>query len=121
VIYQIPNCPLVFVNDPTQRGRTEDHLMAQGWVEFLDDPDKNPEWLLRLPMVKAGFQAMRAAEEFLREQGIAEIEGHIVTGGSKRGWASWLAGAVDCPDCVNVIGIAPLVPIVPDFKEIIHS
>jgi PhoPQ-activated pathogenicity-related protein len=41
--------------------RYEDAILAQSWHEFLEDPEANPEWLTRLPMVKASYQAMRAA------------------------------------------------------------
>lgn len=71
-------------------------------------------------MVKAGFQAMKAAQEFLAEQNIAQIEGWIATGASKRGWISWFFGTVRCETCVNVIAIAPIEPIVPDLKKELH-
>jgi PhoPQ-activated pathogenicity-related protein len=45
-------------------------------------------------MIKGGFQAMRAVEDFLAEKDIAHIEGWIASGASKRGWISWLYGAV---------------------------
>ena len=62
-ILQIPNCPYVFPHDPEQRSKSEDEFMAWAWKEFLDDPDE-PEWLPWMPMVKALFQVMRAAQEF---------------------------------------------------------
>lgn len=64
---------------------------------------------------------MKAAQEFIKQQKWAEIEaGWIVTGASKRGWATWLVGAADCPKCVKIIGILPLVPIVPDLRANLH-
>ena len=54
-ILQIPNAPIVFPTDPEQKQRTEDAILAWAWKEFLDDPKHDPEWLARLPMVKAAF------------------------------------------------------------------
>jgi PhoPQ-activated pathogenicity-related protein len=69
---QIPNCPLEFRDDPQHRGREEDDLIALSWLEFLENPD-DPKWLVWLPMVKASYQGMRAAQEFLKEKGIADV------------------------------------------------
>ena len=65
---------------------------------------------------------MRAAQEFIREQKFADLEaGWVVTGASKRGWATYLIGAATkCTQCVKVIGIMPLVPIVPDLRAELH-
>jgi PhoPQ-activated pathogenicity-related protein len=72
-------------------------------------------------MVKSAYQSMRAAQEFLKEQNIAQLEGWIVAGASKRGWTTWLAGATKCESCpINILGIVPLVPIVPDLIKEIH-
>ena len=60
-VKQIPNCPLKYENDPLRKHRYEDAILAQSWHEFLEDPEANPEWLPRLPMVKSAYQAMRAA------------------------------------------------------------
>ena len=65
---------------------------------------------------------MRAVEDFLAEQNIAQIEGWIASGASKRGWISWLYGAVSqtCQSCSNVVAIAPIEPIVPDLIKELH-
>lgn len=65
------------------------------------------EWLARLPMVKSGVRAMDAVQEFLATPagGGLEIDGFVVTGASKRGWTTWLVGAVD----ERVVAIMPLV------------
>jgi len=52
--------------------------------------------------------------------GVADISGWTVAGASKRGWTTWMVGAVTCPTCPTIIGIAPLVPIVPALHAEIH-
>ena len=55
----------------------------------MDDPEQRADWLALLPMAKSGFQAMRAAEEFMAERNISQkIDGWTVSGASKRGWTS---------------------------------
>ena len=65
---------------------------------------------------------MRAAQEFLKEKNIADIEGWVVSGSSKRGWTSWDVGATRCESCpAKILAIAPLVPIVPDIIKEVHQ
>jgi len=122
VVHQIPNCPLVFASDPAQRRRGEDALIAWSWRDFLNDPSRSPERLVRLPMVKAAYQCMRAVEEFTRKEGLGSPDGWVVSGASKRGWTTWMVGAAyaGCPSCPKVAGLAPLVPIVPDIHAEVH-
>ena len=63
---------------------------------------------------------MRAVTEFLHEKQIAEIEGFIPSGGSKRGWASWMIGAATCETCPSIVGLVPIVPIVPNLSKDLH-
>ena len=66
-----------------------------------------PEWLLRFPMVKASVRAMDMVSEFSQKNlNGPEIDQWGVLGGSKRGWTTWLVGAVD-PERVKMI--APIV------------
>ena len=120
VVYQLPNCRIVYPSDPQQTPREEDAMIAWAWYEYIQDPKHDPEWLPRLPMAKAGFQCMRAVQEWTAQEKLADIKGWIVAGASKRGWTTWMVGAADCPTCVNIVGIAPLVPIVPDLVNEIH-
>lgn len=114
-IMQVPNCPLKFPSDPTHRGRGNDALLAYSWKEFLDHSD-DPNWLVWLPMVKGSYQSMKAVQEFLKEKNIANIEGWVVSGASKRGWTSYLVAATRCSSCgVNLLALAPAVPIVPNI------
>lgn len=119
VVYQIPNCHIVYPSDPEQKGREEDAMIAWAWNEYLKNTSQ-PEWLPRLPMVKGAMACMKATEEYIKSIGTGTIESWIVSGASKRGWTSWLVGAVDCPTCPKIQALAPLVPIVPDLLEDVH-
>jgi len=118
VLYQIPNCHMIFPSDPEQKRRDEDALIAWAWHQFLNTSD--PEWLPRLPMVKAAMAAMQAVQEYTHQDSVAEIDGWLVAGASKRGWTTWMTGAVQCPTCPKVVALAPIVPIVPDLKQAMH-
>lgn len=61
-LFQVPNEKMVFSGDPTQKNRGEDAIIAYTWDHFLKNPDE-PEWLVRLPMVKASVRAMDAISE----------------------------------------------------------
>ena len=121
VIYQIPNCHIVYPSDPDKKRRSEDAMIAWAWRQYLDDPHHDPEWLPRFPMAKAGFQCMRAAAEYVEKAGLAKIDSWFVSGASKRGWTTWMVGAADCKSCVRIRGIAPLVPIVPNLMPDVHQ
>ena len=126
VVFQIPNCPIVFPSDPTAKRRTEDAVLAYAWYEYLNDPTHNATWFPRLPMAKGAFQCMRAAEEFLAASSLIEPsqqQSHswLVAGASKRGWTTWMVGSVTCAACPKIAAIAPLVPVVPDIAKEMHS
>jgi PhoPQ-activated pathogenicity-related protein len=97
----IPNQPLVFNNDGVQR--KEDDLICYSWVKYMDTGD--PTWLARLPMVKSAVRAMDTVTDFLGSEkgGKTPIRKFVVAGGSKRGWTTWLTGAVD----KRVVAIVP--------------
>ena len=71
-------------------------------------------------MAKAGFQCMKAVEQFAEKEGYGSIGGWTVSGASKRGWTAWMVGAATCASCPTVLGIAPLVPIVPALHKARH-
>lgn len=100
---QVPNEPLTFAGQT--QSVTEDALIAYTWAQFLTTGDDR--WPARLPMTKAAARAMDAATDFLSKlpTGPFNIRNFIVTGASKRGWATWTTGAVDS----RVIAIAPIV------------
>lgn len=103
-LFMVPNQPLHFT-DSADKARYEDDLIAYTRDKHFKTGDD--EWLVRLAMVKSGVKAMDAMQEYLasEEGGARDINRFVVSGASKRGWTTWLVGAVDR----RVIGIMPLV------------
>jgi PhoPQ-activated pathogenicity-related protein len=99
----IPNQPLVFANDKG-RERSEDEIIAYTWDKFLRTGDE--KWPLRLPMTKAVVRAMDTVTAFLaRADRPLAVDRFVVSGASKRGWATWTTAAVD----PRVVAIVPIV------------
>lgn len=100
----VPNQPLFF-SDSKDKGRSEDDLIAYSRVKQMQTGDDT--WLVRLAMVKSGVRALDAIQEFLASEagGRLKVDQFVVSGGSKRGWTTWLVGAVD----KRVIAIMPTV------------
>mmetsp|Transcript_555 Transcript_555/g.976 ORF Transcript_555/g.976 Transcript_555/m.976 type:complete len:513 (+) Transcript_555:47-1585(+) len=117
-LFQVPNEHMLFAEDPIQKSRTEDAIIAYTWDHFLKDPTQ-PEWLVRLPMVKSVLRAMDAMTEYVAatSSGAYQLDYYTVAGASKRGWTTWLVGAVD-PD--RVMAIAPIVLDAVNFVEFAH-
>ncbi len=103
-LFMVPNQPLRFTDSPDQP-RSEDNLIAYSRVRHFSTKDDT--WLVRLAMVKSGVRAMDAMQEFLATEagGQIKVDQFVVAGGSKRGWTTWLVGAVD----KRVIAIIPIV------------
>jgi len=101
---QVPNQPLVFADDPGNR-RYEDAIIAYTFDKFLKTQD--PTWPLLLPMAKSAVRAMDTVQDHLTKAtgGKVQIKDFVVSGGSKRGWTTWLTAAVD----KRVRAIAPIV------------
>lgn len=102
-LLDVPNQPLRFAEDP--KPRSEDEIIAYQQAKFAKD--RNPLDLVRLPMVKSGTQAMTAVQQYLASQagGKLQVDGFVVSGGSKRAWTTWLVGAIDR----RVVAIIPIV------------
>jgi len=95
VLYDVPNQPLL-------GGLREDALIAESFARYLEDGyEKIP---VLLPMVKSAVRAMDAVEQLVEVDLGMHVSGFVVTGGSKRGWTTWLTAAVDD----RVSAIAPL-------------
>ena len=97
ILYNIPNQPLY-------DGKSEDALIAYTWKKFLETGDES--WPLHFPMAKAVLKAMDAVQEFTKEAGQPSVDEFLITGASKRGWTTWLAGASQDK---RIKAIAPMV------------
>ena len=97
ILFNIPNQPLY-------GGKTEDALIAYTWNKFLETGDET--WPMHFPMAKAVLKAMDAVQAFTKQSGQPEIDSFLITGASKRGWTTWLAGASRDP---RIKAIAPMV------------
>ncbi|CAM6102819.1 unnamed protein product [Calypogeia fissa] len=115
IVYQVPNQPCYFTAEHPKRARFEDDLIAYTWAHFLDYPDQT-EWPLRLPMTKAVLRAMDTVQSFASEAYNTMVENFVLTGASKRGWAAWVAAAVDD----RIVGTIPIVMDVLNFNPNMH-
>ena len=99
----VPNQPLVFHGDG--KPRVEDDLVAYTWVQYFKTGD--PTWPARNPMVKSAVRAMDTITAVMATKagGEVPVNKFVVAGGSKRGWTTWLTGAVD----QRVVAIVPIV------------
>lgn len=96
---------------PIFDGKVEDQIIALTFEKYLQTRDS--EWPLLLPMVKSAVRAMDAVQEVGRDRLGATIETFTVSGASKRGWTTWLTGAVDeratalAPMVIDMLNMAP--------------
>ncbi len=96
-VMQVPNEPLF-------DGRNEDEIIAYTYDKFLKG--EGDDWPLLLPMVKSAVRAMDTVQNVLKEKYQQNVQSFMLTGGSKRGWTSWLTAASGDP---RVKAIAPVV------------
>lgn len=96
-------------NQPLYDDLYEDALISYTLHNYRES--KDPTWPLLFPMTKSALRAMDAVQEFCREETRLNIEGFVVSGASKRGWTTWLAGASDsrvkaiCPMVIDVLNM----------------
>ena len=100
---QVPNQKLIFNEDAIER--REDRLLAHAWTQF--NAHNDPHWIPLLPMVKSVVRALDAITEITASKQIVspQIKKFVVTGGSKRGWTSWLSAVAD----ERIVAIVPAV------------
>lgn len=101
-LQDVPNEPLVFPDEP--RSRSEDGIIAYTWIKYMKTGDET--WPLRLPMTKAAVRAMDTITAAMAAPaaGGVKVEKFVVSGGSKRGWTTWTAAAVD----KRVVAVIPI-------------
>ena len=99
----VPNQPLTFHDDGQER--YEDDLIGYAWDQFLATGE--PRWLPHAPMVKSAVRAMDTVTAVMASEagGKLLVDRFVVAGASKRGWTTWLTGAMDD----RVVAIIPLV------------
>ncbi len=97
VLRQVPNQPL-FDN------LSEGELMVYSLKKYTETKDDT--WPVLFPMVKSASKAMDLIQEFTKKRRNEKISRFVVSGGSKRGWVSWMMGAAKDQ---RVVAIAPLV------------
>lgn len=100
---QVPNQKLIFNDDSIER--REDRLLAHAWTQFNKHDD--PHWIPLLPMVKSVVRAMDAISELTASEEVdsPSVSKFVITGGSKRGWTTWLSATVD----ERIVAIVPAV------------
>lgn len=101
---QVPNQPLM-------GDRYEDALIAYTYDQYLKSGET--DWPLLFPMVKSATAAMTTVQRLVETRRGAAVSGFMLTGGSKRGWTSWLAAAADprvkaiAPFVIDTLNMAP--------------
>ncbi len=97
--------------------KKEDQILAITYKLFIEDPANNIYLPGHLPMAKAIVKAMDASEEILKEEHDLEVDNFVLSGMSKRGWASWLAAIEDAR-------VSAIIPVAIDIlnvqKSILH-
>ncbi|WP_447986996.1 PhoPQ-activated pathogenicity-related family protein [Nitrospira sp. Nam74] len=99
VVVEVTRVP----NQPLLEGRKEDALIAYTFDQYLRTGDET--WPALFPMTKSAVRAMDTVQAWANVKQLQKIEKFVVAGASKRGWTTWLTGAIDS----RVVAIAPIV------------
>lgn len=110
-VSNIPNQYLTYADDGIPR--REDNSVSHSWKLFLESPTLRPFMSVHVPMMESIIKAMDMAEKELTPWNIDKF---IVTGASKRAWASWFAAISD----PRVDAIVPFVIDVPGTAEVLN-
>lgn len=97
MLFQVPNQPL-FGN------YYEDALIGETLLKAIETEDST--WPILFPMAKAAIRTIDTVEQLLAKEWNVPLKGVVISGASKRGWTTWLAGASGDP---RIIAIAPVV------------
>ncbi len=89
-VSDVPSQYLTYADDG--KARTEDDSVAHTWALFMRAPEQGATMPLHVPMAAVVSRAMTLAE---RELQMLDIRRFVVSGISKRAWASWLTAIVD--------------------------
>jgi len=118
----VPNEPIVFTGEPSQKQRIEDALIAYTWSHWTNNTAEF-DWLLRMPMTKAAVKAMDALQDWAnRTADIPPMDRFVVAGASKRGWTTWMVGAMDDPRVIAISpAVAPVANLIPQINEMWES
>ena len=117
-VHNIPNQPIEFVGDDFGP-RYEDQIIAYAWRQYLEAGALSEDaiWLPQLPMTKAIVRAMDTVSEYSADALGQAVDRFVVTGASKRGWATWTTAVVDD----RAVAIAPMVidmlNVIPSFQH----
>lgn len=99
-------CPFI-KNDPSQKSKTEDEIVAYTFNEWVKNRQNYPgnssnSLPLLFPMVKSVKRTMDLVLQFLTSVNTATNGKFIASGVSKRGWTSLLTTAVDSRVIANI-------------------
>ena len=100
-------CPVAFILQipfqPIFDGKVEDQIISYTFEQYIKTGDE--DWPLLFPMAKAAVRAMDTVQAYADKEWQLKIKDFVVCGASKRGWTTWLTGAID----PRVKAIAPMV------------
>ncbi len=111
----MPNAPIVFSDDPEQMSRSEDEIVAYTFEQFLHDTSRDTD-VVYFAMVRAAVRSMDTMTQFTEEEFGTPVNHFTITGRSKRGWTTWLTGAMD----QRVAAIMPWVWDGINVQEVFH-